>query len=988
MAEADKDESMNPPEYHITLPFLREVADASWCACTHEEVFANGLDYALSTIRKGSILIVVDSVFWHPERIARSGQQGLSDSEIFEFARARDLAGFITSRDFDGHDLPVIRVANSKRFFLDVARANREEFSGKIVAVTGTAGKSSTVSILTHILRSLGLSILSPVGNQNTLYGVAANLTALSKDIDIAVLEVAVSGFARGFKRHVGELIRPHIAVITQIDQGQTDLVTTEQDTARFKGMLIESLRPEGVAIYNADTKQTEYLHAISTEHAGEVVTYGETSNQFRLAQFQVNNLKGEVLAAIHGKTSKYVIPLPSRGMAYNTLAALAATDALGLLDEAAFPFLASISRAPHLLEISDLEILDRRVRLIDDTKNAEIPSVKEALDVLASVGLKGGRRVIVIGHIVNLGEQSESIHRGLAEPVLNAKPDLVFGYGDQIKPLMDRIPSSLRGGLTSDPEEMASMVLSAIRDSDTVLVKGSARNTRLREVPYIILQAAKPLSRQKTEKAPCVGNKPTRANVRIFAYGKVQKVGFRKWLTSLAQARGIDGWVRNRSDGSVEALLRGDPQDLNEVIRQWHVGPPRAAVSKVIVERGSNNVKSGFRHRKTAEVERQDQRSFTLTLCGDTSLGDSYLNARGTGSSAYQRLLKNPSSFFEQARSLISDTDCLLVNLETSLVTGLQSPFENAKPYIVWDDPERTLAILKEIGVQAVNLANNHTKDFGKLGLLQTITRLKKSGFSVFGAGKSLREASRPFKWRIRCNGEALSVFVVGAYEIRRHYREQFDYYAKADSPGVNPLSYQRVSDRIRRLRAANPDALIIACPHWYRNYRWVGDKQNAISSALISAGADLVIGHGAHMLGQCHWSDGGTQVLSLGNFVFNSPGRYAAFSAPPYSLVARLELTAENDGWSSELRLYPIVTDNRRTKFRVQPVDQPLLTEVYSLLSEKAPDSGSFRSNFKPAEDDYGQHIKLIRPLSPRFPSGSANRSRALGLRGLSQN
>jgi UDP-N-acetylmuramoyl-tripeptide--D-alanyl-D-alanine ligase len=122
--------------------------------------------------------------------------------------------------------------------------------------------------------------------------------------------------------------------------------------------------------------------------------------------------------------------------------------------------------------------------------------------------------------------------------------------------------------------------------------------------------------------------------------------------------------------------------------------------------------------------------------------------------------------------------------------------------------------------------------------------------------------------------------------------------------------------------------------------------------------------------MLGQCHWEQGGTQVLSVGNFVFNTLGQYEKCSAPPFSLIARIEFRPKLIGWSAALKIYPIISDNRQTNFRPQPIASSTLSSVHALLANHAPDGrASFNANFKMGEDDRGPHIFLTQPISPRF-------------------
>ena len=263
---------------------------------------------------------------------------------------------------------------------------------------------------------------------------------------------------------------------------------------------------------------------------------------------------------------------------------------------------------------------------------------------------------------------------------------------------------------------------------------------------------------------------------------------------------------------------------------------------------------------------------------------------------------------------------------------------------------------------------------DFGEDALLETIARLNSEGFSVFGAGDTRQAASKPYRFRARIDGREKRVFVFTGFEVGRRYEREYNYYATKSSAGVSALSLRRLVRQIERTRTRHPDALIVCCPHWYVNYEWVGLEARELSANLIAAGADVVIGSGTHMLGQCLWSEAGTQILSLGNFVFNSVVSYDAYSAPPFSLVARLTMGLEDDRWSSSLKLYPLVTDNVRTDFRPHAINSAALSRVYTLLADTAPNEADFREHFEPDEDERGPHINLRRAISTRFAAAAS--------------
>jgi len=220
--------------------------------------------------------------------------------------------------------------------------------------------------------------------------------------------------------------------------------------------------------------------------------------------------------------------------------------------------------------------------------------------------------------------------------------------------------------------------------------------------------------------------------------------------------------------------------------------------------------------------IARPPAETFTLVLAGDTSLGDVYLRNAGIAEHL-ERLEATPGSFFEALTPLISDKSYLIANLETVLSEAPRGPLDGIKDYLGWDRPERTVATLKQIGVDAVSLANNHTMDYGPDRLVETMLHLAESGIDVVGAGNNLEEASSPLK----ITGYMQNIYVYAGFELRNKYRDVYRAYAEEDRPGVNPFQLgdgSLISQNIRGIRKRDRNAIIIAFPHWggAANYRW----------------------------------------------------------------------------------------------------------------------------------------------------------------------
>ncbi|NED97155.1 hypothetical protein G1H11_17795 [Phytoactinopolyspora alkaliphila] len=350
------------------------------------------------------------------------------------------------------------------------------------------------------------------------------------------------------------------------------------------------------------------------------------------------------------------------------------------------------------------------------------------------------------------------------------------------------------------------------------------------------------------------------------------------------------------------------------------------------------------------------DDASLTLVLAGDTSLGDVHINAKG--GALLDRLNGDPFSFFELLQPLISDTDAFILNLETVLADSPISPFEGKKRFLGWDSPDRAVRVLKGLGVNAVGLANNHTMDFGADNLARTIGHLKDGGIDAFGAGASLAEAAEPLTFAFTLGGTERRVHLIAACEVQRKLRDEYQFYAGESRPGVNPMSVDDVAGAVHELRSSDPSSLIIVYPHWGGNYHWVKESAQRANQRFVQAGANLVVGHGAHMLQQLTFAKHHASIYSLGNFVFNWSGRFEQYDVPPYGLVARVNLAWKNGTWDVGLRLYPIASDNKKTGFRVQPLSEGEFTSMWDALLAMDLD-GSFAEQARPARDARGFHI-----------------------------
>lgn len=327
---------------------------------------------------------------------------------------------------------------------------------------------------------------------------------------------------------------------------------------------------------------------------------------------------------------------------------------------------------------------------------------------------------------------------------------------------------------------------------------------------------------------------------------------------------------------------------------------------------------------------------NYLITFVGDTSFCESYhIQLNG------EDLIKSKGRAYSLQRvtPILMASDLVVANLETPLTLRASSPLEGHKKFIHWSDPVESPSVLKQHNIGVVSLANNHTLDFGAEALLETFDSLDKNEIKWFGAGSTSTDAKRPFRKKIIVGNVTMPIAIIGAFEYRSLYKHRHGFYADDTSPGVNQLSIKRICNQIIRLKNKTPQPLVIVYPHWGQNYEWHSTEQAVMAQSLADAGADLIIGHGAHMLGGIERKGTAWTIYSLGNFVFNSPGGYGRRNAPPYSLVACVNLAGEAEAVALTLKLYPIVTDNQRTNFQSRPVNEQEISDVAQLLRDHSP-------------------------------------------------
>jgi poly(3-hydroxybutyrate) depolymerase len=350
----------------------------------------------------------------------------------------------------------------------------------------------------------------------------------------------------------------------------------------------------------------------------------------------------------------------------------------------------------------------------------------------------------------------------------------------------------------------------------------------------------------------------------------------------------------------------------------------------------------------------------------GDTSGGESYQEQYAKEGGVNILAEKGYEHGLGQVRRLLAAVDFRVINLETPLTALRDSPLKT-KDYLHYSDPVKLPALFAPFGPLAFSLANNHTLDHGPAGLDDTRAALNAADVACFGAGSDLADAARPLLQEFQVGEATVTLAVFGAFEFRKDYDEDFHFYAGSERPGAAPVDVAAVKKAIAELRSTKPETFVVYFVHWGGNYLWKNAEQTATASALREAGVDLLVGHGAHLLQEVEHDGRGWIFYSIGNFLFNARGRYAANHAPPFSLPLVVDFSMKDGRLQTSLRVYPIVSDNQLTGYQPRFVTETELSAIDAQLADKSGWNSAVRAAVRRGADDIGPWLEFTVPQSP---------------------
>jgi UDP-N-acetylmuramoyl-tripeptide--D-alanyl-D-alanine ligase len=401
--------------------------------------------------------------------VALRGEAGDGHAFVAD-AMAQGAAGAMVHRDVPDAD-HLLLVDDTLAGLHRLGGYARLRFAGRLIAVTGSVGKTTTKEMLRTILSAFGHTHAA-VASYNNHWGLPLTLARLSPAAAFCITEIGMN--------HPGEiaplasLARPHVAVITTIEKAHIGYLGSIEAIADEKAQLLRGLEPGGVAVLPADSPLLPRLR--SAAGRVRIVTFGASPTaDIRLTAIASDADGSDVAADVHGRAVRFRLDAPGRHMAINALAAIAgAIELMGCPPE----ITSGIARALEAFSPiagrgtrRTISVPGGSALLLDESYNGNPASMRAALAVLRLQPAR--RRVAVLGDMLELGNVGPAEHRALA-PDVTAAADQLFTCGPLMRELYAAVSHSLRAVHATNSASLAPLLARAVEPGDVILVKGS----------------------------------------------------------------------------------------------------------------------------------------------------------------------------------------------------------------------------------------------------------------------------------------------------------------------------------------------------------------------------------------------------------------------------------------------------------------------------------------------------------------------------------
>ena len=442
----------------LTTLALEEATGGRWLISPKKEWVATGLCIHPGGFKEGCLLVAR----------GKNMERGYLPKAAIKSFTLKGAGAIVTDDEEEYLDfgVPVLLVPNIRQAALDIGMWSRKYFRGDVIGVTGSAGKTTTVAMLSHALQIQG-EVAQTKGSANLPIGIAWNMASMSQTAKTWVLEMAIGNMALN-----AQLAQPNMAIVTNIAAAHLEYHDTLDMVAIKKSRIFEGMKPGEVAIICRDIEQYELIVEKAKMHGLTIINYGEhKDSDIRLIDY----VSGAAQISIHGQT--HILKMNSIGkhMVLNAMAVLAIADCKSLDISKVINQLNSFTAIEGRGKVSKTSFEGKQITLYNEAYNANPLSMKAALKAFSEVSVPAEDKLIILGDMLELGTNSQQYHLDLVQDIKDIEfrevilvGDLVLELAKELKKL-DKVVHHFK-----DKDSLNEQLSQIINDNDSVLIKAS----------------------------------------------------------------------------------------------------------------------------------------------------------------------------------------------------------------------------------------------------------------------------------------------------------------------------------------------------------------------------------------------------------------------------------------------------------------------------------------------------------------------------------
>jgi len=416
----------------------------------------SGLSTDTRTIKKDNLFLAIKG-------------RKIDGNKFVNIALKKRAGCVISCKNLKKNNRKIMTVKNSISFLNNFAKFKRELSLAKIIAVTGSAGKTSVKNLITDLLQNFGKTCSSSKSFNNHL-GVPISLSNLSIDDKFGVFEVGMS--RAGEIKKLSKLIRPYIGVITNIGEAHIENFRGVFEIAKAKSEIIESIVEGGTIILNRDDKFFNYLSKKAKSYKLKVLTFGHhKKSDVRIKKIIKNGHYSKIFINVNNK----IIDLEIRDLnIYNVLASIAVLKVLKIGIKKIKAKLKNFESPEGRGKKYLITRYKKKFNLIDESYNANPLSVKNAINKLNLIKKEKSKKYLILGDMLELGSKSNKYHEQLSKVINNSDIDKVFIKGKKTIFTYKQLNKDKRGNILQDNEDIDISLNGIISNNDHLMIKGS----------------------------------------------------------------------------------------------------------------------------------------------------------------------------------------------------------------------------------------------------------------------------------------------------------------------------------------------------------------------------------------------------------------------------------------------------------------------------------------------------------------------------------